>query len=258
MGNCKIYWDDLSYQILNDGSNFSIQNIPGTTTIKWDTTKQHIVNNSSNYSYNIYTNPMNSRKYYYEGTHIADGGTCLFLKRRIYFNNTNNLSGTIINKSNYYSLCGYSHNSSIDNGGGENPFLSSSTGWLLFNVVNRGYGEIGLGTVVGMVWVQSDIPPAVRLNTTFGNPDLLRIIDNGIIYDYGITNTNSVQVISSQGVNKIVIEGNQFEINDVNSAFKDCTERCPPDTITCDCDTQTRCCYKQVEKGYQLVKTIIL
>lgn len=251
MGNCKVYWDDLSYQLANDNSNYSIQNVNGQPyKITWDTNQQHIINNPNNFSYSLTTssiliaermfsynsfpiNPYcesrrntidiqiyNSSLYNASGITNSTGGQTVPANYTLTL--TQNLSGNLVG--------GQSFNVSL--------FHKSYCNYGRVSINGGSIGDFGSGI---LRYIQK----------------IIRIIDNGVTYDYPIINNNSVNVVNSTGYNNIIIEGNSYRIHDVNSARKDCTEQCPNGTITCDCNN-VRCCYQSVYYGYQLVKTINL
>jgi hypothetical protein len=241
MKTCFVYWDDLSYQLSDPDNSFSVINVQGAPyKITWDNNQEHIINNPDNYSREItYSNKFNYKIAYFWGIYNQS---------------------TVFRNGNYVIPPGktFSRVIFINNLGKEKPNYSTLfdyaiTGTAKFRV------EFSDGTFVDITdWGTSgNYKFAWALSPISGTTYNIKITDNGINYYYPIANTNSIQIINSNPSKKIQIEGHQFDIIDVNSARKDCTEQCPPDTITCDCGNE-RCCYQPVEYGYKLVKTIIL
>jgi hypothetical protein len=244
MKTCFVYWDDLSYQLINPDNSFSIINVQGKPyKINWDNNQEHIINNPNNYSYSIDNN--NNFEYYVIGDYLASYSTCKVITDGIIRFNRYHQNIDLTNQSisliyNYDYQCSNNNYAWQKNG-------SMITAWA--NQIPQLYNN------KFAIWKSTKLPNIVFKNQNYLK--LLKIIDNNVAYHYPITNTNSIQIINSNPSNKIEIEGHQFDIINTDSARKDCTEQCPLDTITCDCGNE-RCCYKQVEHGYQLVKTINL
>jgi hypothetical protein len=272
---CFIYWDDLSYQLSNPDSSFSIINVQGKPySINWDS-GSHIINNPDNFSYSItYSDNTDIQIYFiYNGetyTLGLSGDTSIVYYKGVF--NTYNFKiingkpniGFLNTPDTFRTECPSPNRIAkvLDTSGtiwqssvwtkkqndtaiyGTYPLFdqgySQGSHWSNYCVRNNGFASLNL---------------IIKANPNASQ--ILKIIDNNITYNYPIIDKNSVQIINSDPSNKIEIEGHQFDIINTDSARKDCTEQCPLDTITCDCGNE-RCCYKQVEHGYQLVKTINL
>jgi hypothetical protein len=224
MTNCFIQWDNQSYKLNNNSSEFSIQNLPGLPfKITWDNNSEHIINNPDNYSYQI----IGNFTWNYTGI-FRDGRfswSCY-----AYFSPPlgQSFSGA------YYQIGEVTNWNCIPSGDVKDVSV--------YNSSNQVIGIYQFRVSDGIVLVSSS-------NTK------IKITDNNIVYEYPITNINSVQIINSIGGNKIIIEGQEFDILDVNSARKYCDDNCPNGTIECGCNGK-KCCYEKVFYGYKLVKVI--
>jgi hypothetical protein len=77
---CFVYWDDLSYQLSNPDSSFSIINIEGSPyKITWDNSQEHIIINPDNFNYEIIQN-ITCKQYIIQGfvtqTTEPNSGVC--------------------------------------------------------------------------------------------------------------------------------------------------------------------------------------
>jgi hypothetical protein len=225
MDICKVYWDDLSYQLNDNNSNYSIQNVEGLPfKITWDNS-EHIINNPENYSYQITGNfTWNYTASYRDGR---------------------------------FSWSCYRWFSPPLGQQFSGSYYTTETGFTLNCIPSNEIGLVRVFDSNGIQTFTANFKTTDGIVLTSSSNTKIKIIDNNIIYEYAITNINSVNIVNSIGGNKIIIEGQQFDIVDVDSARKDCTEICPPRTIQCDCNN-VRCCYKTVNKGYELVKQINL
>lgn len=253
---CKIYWDDLSYQLSDPDNSFSIINEQGKPySINWDNNQEHIINNPDNYSYSIKSNATYFRLYVNHPTMgkryaLLGSGQLSFseLSGGQLFKYSDHPNGMIYYKAIFW---GYFFSGYVISVSGISSGISSG---LIHSSGSRIFTSFIIPPREGIdIFYNVSIVEEPYMPTAY----ILKIIDNGITYIYPIIDKDSINIINSDPSFKIEIEGHQFDIIDVKSARKDCTEQCPPDTITCDCGNE-RCCYKPVEYGYKLVKTIIL
>lgn len=282
MTTCFIKWDNsYSYKLADPNNNFSIINVQGVPQkIIWDgggTGKEHIINNPNNYSYSIITRSYTNQCYLFLKNHLneklylvyafnfylsqyclpftKDGGKTL-----LGLNNNgipvNRFDAPISFIQDTFKGCGLPYGNyglNVDNSATLSPcyiYRDARTtqypinGNFYFPYPNSCYREYN--TFQTKIEIEA-INPYYQL----------KIIDNNVTYTYSITNTNSVEIIYSSGGKKIQIEGNQYNIIDENSAYKDCDKHCPNGLIECQCGNQL-CCYKKTNSGYQLVSTIKL
>lgn len=278
MTTCFIKWDNsYSYKLANPDNNFSIIDVQGSAfKIIWDgggSGKEHIINNPNNYSHSIITKSLTNQCYLFLKNNIGEKLYLVFAPD-IYLS-----AYCLPFVKNQKTLVGLDNNG-IPNWGGS-PF--SFTNWK-FQGCGWPFASVGMhlywDATLGSCYIYNDnrstqypingnfyIPyPCYRDYNVYQtkieieaiNPYYqLKIIDNNITYTYSITNKNSVEVIYNQGGKKIQIEGNQYDIIDANSAYKDCDKHCLNGLIECQCGNQL-CCYKKTNSGYQLVSTIKL
>jgi hypothetical protein len=246
--NCFIQWDNQSYKLNNNSSEFSIQNLPGLPfKITWDNS-EHIINNPSNFSYQITENIILVAEWLFSLNSFPYVTRCE--------SSRNTIDANIIDNT-LWTASGIQNNTSTQ--------TVPENYRMTFTSPSRNI-EAGVTFKVDLFhkswcnWGRVRIP-ATAGASDFGSGQLryiqkiIRITDNNIVYEYPITNTNSVQVINSIGENKIIIEGQEFDILDVDSAKKYCDDNCPNGTIECGCGGR-KCCYEKVFYGYKLVKVI--
>lgn len=242
-----IYWDDKSFKVYHPETiSYSISTetpIIGKK-IAWDTSSQHILSNPSNYSYSIDYNFNECANYqlWVNGTRLYPG---------------NNPANPLRKPTRYR----WEHRR-ITTAFGQ--FLYANYFWIEYHGNNNCSGFLNATD-----W---------RIDGFFGNPNprtypfyflkndgspvprKIIINDGGIISEYSITNTNSVQVVDILGSSqkKITINGNKFDLIDENSIEILCTDpipQCPPGTIECDCGDVTWC-LEPTDYGYLVVSCL--
>lgn len=268
MTTCFIKWDNsFSYKLADPNNTYSIVNLGGhPIKITWDNNQEHIINNPDNYNYflkattcYLYLQNINGDKRY---ANVLDGSG------QLSFGGIT--SGAIFN---------------LDENNKIYRKIGESLSWQGTRRTDCGLPHGGLGLTYAyapenlsgayiLSSIQSSYTP-IDVNFYFLSPyncsrnynvistkitkelinPFLRIIDDNIIYDYSITDTNSIEIINGNDIKKIEIEGNQFDLIDENSVVKDCQQHCPNGLIECVCGHDL-CCYKKTNYGYKLIQTI--
>lgn len=252
----KIVWDNQSL-VMNYPNiiNYSIENIPGLPyKIRWDTSSQYLIKNPTNYSYSFWWDMTCitydiwiawSRDYIYACNPARAANTTRSMSKFISFRKPVSISIT-------KELNGYSCP----------PENVPNNNFYLNVIYNNGTCTSTLNYRT-LLFTGMD---SCTYSFTIKNANLsdepqrqIVIVDGGITYTYPITDVNSVWIENSIASKKININGRKFDLINESSIQLSCVnpiqEHCPRGTIECECSSEL-CCYKKVNHGYQLVKTI--
>ena len=245
---------------LINGTKFVKQNVNGSAfKITWDgggSGKEHIINNPDNYSYSVIDGYINEQTITLSGSYhnrnvvyTAPTGYQIinFNSSGSYRFGSNPSTYPLVNK--WYGI--KAAISDIDQWGIVDNVQVSSSGTRGYSMIEYYQKKTLLPRYsINQIWDSNygDNLGTLTINVVIAQAQkLIRIIDNNITYTYPITNTNSVEIIYSQGGVKYTFSANMQSISQTYQTTQiialKCGLDCPPDSCVKCRDGDFVCCY---------------